>query len=397
MAKKCKKCPQCKTQKSVDDFSWNGKCSVCQNVVVKPHVDHCHKTGKLRGFLCNKCNTLLGLVGDSPNLAYVVADYLKYANIGSKIPCAPSPKKLLVTGASGLVGEALKKITPPGTVHLMGRQHCDLLRWSDVERMFDETRPTHVIHLAAKVGGVQANTRHPATFFLENATLNTHVLEACRQYSVKKVICFLSTCIFPDTCPLPLKPEYIHLGPPHQSNYGYAFAKRMLAVQSQAYNQEYGTNFVPVIPTNIYGPNDNFNLENSHVVPALIRKFWEAKQTNSSASVWGTGAPLREFVFSEDVADLLMKLLEFYDSTDPIIISTGENYSIAELARFVSSSMKFTGNICFDATKPDGQFSKPTDVSPLKKLFPDFKFTSLEQGIKKTVDWFAENWPNVRK
>jgi GDP-L-fucose synthase len=262
--------------------------------------------------------------------------------------------------------------------------------------MFKRYKPQAVIHLAAKVGGVKANMAAPATFFMENITMNTHVLEAARIYGVQKVICFLSTCVFPDPCPLPLKPEHLHLGPPHPSNYGYAYAKRMLAVQCQTYNEQYGTNFVPVIPCNIYGPNDNFNLENSHVVPALIYKMWAAKEMGTAMVVWGSGRPLREFIYSEDIARLCLDLLDYYDSKTPIILSTGIEHSIRDLVFAIAKAMDFTGDIIFDTSKPEGQYRKPSDNTPLKQLFPRFKFTSLETGIAKTVKWFASVFPDIR-
>ena len=304
---------------------------------------------------------------------------------------------ILVTGANGLVGSAIQDIgyEVPKIIPV-GRQY-DLLQWREVEGMMKRYTPEAIIHLAAKVGGVKANMAAPATFFMENITMNTHILEAARLHGVKKVICFLSTCIFPDPCPLPLKPEHLHIGPPHPSNYGYAYAKRMLAVQCQTYNQQYGTHFVPVIPCNIYGPHDNFNLENSHVVPALIYKMWAAKEANTPMVVWGSGKPLREFIYSGDIARLCLDIMDDYDSTEPLILSTGIEHSIKDLVFAIAKAMKFTGDIIFDTTKPEGQYRKPSDNTPLKTLFPRFQFTELERGISKTVSWFAASYPNIRK
>lgn len=305
---------------------------------------------------------------------------------------------ILVTGANGLVGSAIvNRGYEVPTVYAIGRQQYDLLQWREVARMFENLKPQAVIHLAAKVGGVKANMAEPATFFMENITMNTHILEAAKLFGCRKVICFLSTCVFPDPCPLPLKPEYLHLGPPHKSNYGYAYAKRMLAVQCQTYNEQYHTNFVPVIPCNIYGPHDNFNLENSHVVPALIYKMWTAKERGTSMVVWGSGKPLREFIYSEDIARLCLDLLDHYESTDPIILSTGVEHSIRDLVFAIAKAMDFQGDIEFDSDKPEGQYRKPSDNGPLKALFPDFVFTPLEKGIAKTVQWFMDNYPNIRK
>ena len=303
---------------------------------------------------------------------------------------------ILVTGANGLVGSAIQFLDHKiPTVIPVGRNY-DLLQWKEVDGMFKRYKPQAVIHLAAKVGGVKANMDAPATFFMENITMSTHILEAARLYNAKKVICCLSTCVFPDPCPLPLKPEYLHLGPPHPSNYGYAYAKRMLAVQCLTYNQQYGTNFVPVIPTNIYGPNDQFNLENSHVVPALIYKMWTAKLEKKPMVVWGSGTPQREFIYSQDIARLCLDLLDYYESTEPIILSTGVEHSIKDLVFTIAKAMDFKGDIIFDTSKPEGQFRKPSDNTPLRRLFPDFQFTPLDEGITKTVRWFADNYPNVR-
>lgn len=306
--------------------------------------------------------------------------------------------RILVTGSRGLVGSAIMDLgyQVPEVIGVTSDEY-NLLHWKETDDMMRKYRPDAIIHLAAKVGGVKANMKAPATFFMENLTMNTHLLEAARVHCVKRVVCFLSTCVFPDPCPLPLKPENLHLGPPHPSNYGYAYAKRMLAVQCQSYNQEYGTQFVPVIPCNIYGPHDNFNLENSHVVPALIRKFLEAKLSGQPVTIWGTGAPLREFIYSRDVARLLIDLLDNYPSNDPIILSTGQEHSIKQLVEAIALEMEFNGEIIYDDTKPEGQYRKPSDNTPLKNLFPNFRFTGLEDGIKKTVDWFVANWPNVRK
>ena len=306
--------------------------------------------------------------------------------------------RILVTGSRGLVGSAIMSLgySVPEVIGITS-DDCNLLHWKETDDLLRKYRPDAIIHLAARVGGVKANMKAPATFFMENLTMNTHLLEAARIHCVKKVICFLSTCVFPDPCELPLKPENLHAGPPHPSNYGYAYAKRMLAVQCQSYNQEYGTNFTPVIPCNIYGEHDNFNLENSHVAPALIRKFWEAKLKGEPVTIWGTGKPLREFIYSHDVARLLIDLLDYYEKNDPIILSTGVETSIKELVETIAKSVDFKGDILWDDTKPEGQYRKPSDNTPLKTLFPSFNFTSLERGIFKTVRWFAENYPNIRK
>jgi GDP-L-fucose synthase len=272
----------------------------------------------------------------------------------------------------------------------------DLLQWAHVSALFRDTRPDAVVHLAAKVGGVKANMAAPATFFMENCVMNTHVLEACLTYKVKKLVCFLSTCIFPDGLGVPLEPKLLHAGPPHDSNYGYAYAKRMLAVQCRAYNEQYGTNFVSVIPSNIYGPHDNFHPENSHVVPALILKFWEAHLAGKDVTLWGNGKPFREFIYSHDVANLCMKVLLEYARKDPIILSTGREHTIAELAATIATSIGFKGQIHYDTSKPSGQYRKNSDNKPLLEQWPDYQFTDLTGGIGQTVSWFQRVYPYVR-
>lgn len=378
-----------------------GKCPICENSIISNAcVDHDHTSGKIRGILCKKCNFALGSLGDSYHNAQRAANYLKSSGSvsGIYIPARPNstPMKLLVTGGSGLVGTALQTIAPAETLFLKSRKECDLLRWIDVERVFRTFRPTHVIHLAAKVGGVKANMASPADFFLENTTLNNHILEASRIFGVRKLVCFLSTCIFPDGLNKPMEPSMLHDGPPHDSNYGYAYAKRMLAVQCRTYNEQYGTNFVPVVPCNIYGPYDNFHRENSHVVPALILKFWEAKLKDQDVTLWGDGKPLREFIYSQDVADLCMKVLLEYDKQEPLILSTGHEDSIQTLAMTIATSMGFQGEIKFDTSKPSGQYRKPSNNLPLMEQWPTYQFTDLVAGIDKTVDWFKAVYPNVR-
>ena len=223
-------------------------------------------------------------------------------------------------------------------------------------------------------------------FYYDNIMINTNVLEACRITGVKKVVSFLSTCIFPDDIEYPLTEKKIHIGEPHNSNYAYAYAKRMLDIQSRAYKEQYGVNYTCVIPTNIYGPNDNFNLENGHVLPALIHKCYLAKKNNTDFVVWGSGKPLREFIYSEDVGRLTEWALNNYEEEEPIIFSTSDEISIGNVAEMVVYYMGFKGKLIFDDEKPDGQFRKPSDNSKLKSYLPDFEFTPIDKGIEKSVN-----------
>ena len=232
---------------------------------------------------------------------------------------------------------------------------------------------------------------------LINIMINTNVIESARKSNVKNLVCFLSTCVFPDNVSYPLTEDKIHLGEPHFSNYPYAYAKRMADVQIRAYREQYGLNYTSVIPTNIYGPNDNFSLEHGHVMPMLIHKLYLAKKNNSDFTVWGSGKPLREFIFSKDVARLSEWAVENYNESEPIIFSPSQEISIIDLVDLLVKEFNFKGKVIFDDTKPDGQFRKPSDNSKLKSYLPDFKFTPIEEGVKETINWFIQNYENVRK
>jgi len=262
---------------------------------------------------------------------------------------------------------------------------------------FTEHEADTVIHCAAKVGGVMANMSYMGEFFYDSMAMNLNVLEAARRSGVRKVVSFLSTCIYPDNVKYPLVENDLHMGEPHESNFGYAYAKRMLEVQSRAYRKQYGVNYVCVVPTNIYGPNDNFNLEGGHVVPALIHKCYLAKKNNTPLVIWGSGKPLREFVYSEDMGKLINWAALDYEEETPIIFSNSEEISIKELVEAVVEAFDFQGEIIYDETKPEGQYRKPTDNSKLRSYLPDFEFTPIKEGVKKTVDWFVENYEDCRK
>ena len=302
-------------------------------------------------------------------------------------------ERILVTGSTGLVGRCFQGDKFIRSYHA----GCDLKDPRRVDALFNSVRPDAVIHCAAKVGGLQANMTQKGDFFYQNIMMNTNVIESARKSGVKKLISFLSTCVFPNDVEYPLSPEKIHLGKPHYSNDAYAYAKRMSDIQIQAYREQFGCEYFSVIPTNIYGPGDNYNLQNGHVVPTLIHKFYLAKKNNTPVEIWGTGKPLREFIYSEDVANLTSRLLENYSGSDPVILSTSQEVSIAELAEIIKNSINYKGKIIYQKEKPDGQFRKPSDNSVIKDLFPDFKFTPIEEGIQKSIDWFERNYTEARK
>ncbi len=304
-------------------------------------------------------------------------------------------KKTLVTGAGGLVGYAIRQLNPENTVYIT-RKNADLTDFALTKKIFEEIKPNRVIHLAAEVAGIGGNIIHSGEFFRNNIMINVNVLEAARLAGVDKLISFMSTCVFPDPCTYPLNEKDIHFGPPHSSNAGYAYAKRMLEVQSNAYRKEWGCNFIVAIPTNIYGENDFWNLKDGHVIPSLIHKCYLAKKNNEDLQVWGSGKPLREFIYSQDIAKLILWAMKEYNEDTPIIFSNGKEKSIKKLVELVVKQMNFRGKVIFDTTKPEGQYRKPSDTRKLKKYLPNFKFTPLKEGIKNTVEWFIEHYPNIR-
>jgi len=299
--------------------------------------------------------------------------------------------KTLITGGYGMVGSSMESQIK------LSRETCDLTNPKQTESLFKTIRPDGVIHCAGKVGGIGGNSNYKGEYFYDNLMINTNVIESSRKAGVKNLVAFLSTCVFPDNVTYPLTVDQVHLGEPHESNYPYAYAKRMADVQIRAYREQYGLNYTSIIPSNIYGPNDNFNLDHGHVMPMLIHKLYLAKKNKTDFTVWGSGKPLREFIYSKDIAKIAEWALYNYEGTDPLIISGDEEVSIKDLVNMLVDEFKFKGKVIFDKTKPDGQFKKPSDNSLIKELLPDFKYTPFEQGIKETVSWFKENYEDARK
>lgn len=298
---------------------------------------------------------------------------------------------VLVTGGSGLVGSEFNNFIK------VNSKDCDLTDNKEIKNLLSSVNPTHIIHTAGYVGGLGANMNNLGEFFYKNILINTNLIHESHIYGVKKVLSFLSTCIFPDNIEYPLTEDKIHTGPPHESNFAYAYAKRMVDVQNKAYNKSYGTKYFSVIPTNIYGSNDNYNLKNGHVVPTLIHKVYLAKKENKNLEVWGSGKPLREFIYSKDVAKICEDLILNYDDEKPIILSNSVEISIEELVMTICDIMKFKNNIVWDKSKPDGQYRKPTDNTYLKSILPNFKFTPLVEGLEETIHFFESNYNLIRK
>ncbi|KAL3770857.1 hypothetical protein ACHAWO_007166 [Cyclotella atomus] len=311
---------------------------------------------------------------------------------------------ILITGGSGLVGQAIKSYTdanarPGETWIFLSSKDGDLRVREDTDKIFEKCKPTHVIHLAAKVGGLFANMKQKVEFYRENTLINDNIMENCRIHKVTKLVSMLSTCIFPDKTTYPIDETMLHNGPPHPSNEGYAYAKRLIDTMNRAYAEEYGCNFTSIIPTNIYGPHDNFSIENGHVIPGLIHKCYKAKKDGTPFTIWGSGTPLRQFIYSLDLAELTVWVMREYHSPDPITLSVDESaeVSIKDVALAVAKAMKFEGEVIFDTEKADGQFKKTACNKKLRSYRPDYKFTSMEDGIQKSVDWFVENYETARK
>jgi len=310
----------------------------------------------------------------------------------------------MVTGGSGLVGSAIKQFVESNPKEneewiFLSSKDGDLRDRKATEAIFQKFNPTHVIHVAAKVGGLFANMAEKVEFYRENVLINDNVMELCRIHKVAKLVSFLSTCIFPNKTTFPIDETMLHDGPPHPSNEGYAYAKRLIDTMNRAYAEEYGCNFTSIIPTNIYGPYDNFSIQNGHVIPGLIHKCYIAKRDGAPFTIWGSGTPLRQFIYSLDLAELVVWVMREYHSPDPITLSVDEaaEVSIKEAALSVVKAMKFEGEVIFDTTKADGQFKKTACNKKLRSYLPEYKFTSMDDGIQKSVDWFLANYETIRK
>jgi GDP-L-fucose synthase len=301
--------------------------------------------------------------------------------------------KIYVAGHRGLVGSAIvRKLQQEGYGNLVCRtsKELDLREQAAVRSFFDRERPEYVFLAAAKVGGILANDTWPADFLYQNLMIEANVIESARLAGVKKLLFLGSTCIYPRMAPQPLKEEYLLTGPLETTNEWYAVAKIAGIKLCQACQRQYGARFISAMPTNLYGPEDNFDLESSHVMPALIRKFHEARIGRApSVSVWGTGKPLREFLHVDDCAAACLYLMQHYDGEEIVNIGVGEDLSIADLAELVSQVVGFTGKIVYDADKPDGTPRKLVDVSRINGLGWRAGIP-LEAGIRMTYQWFLE-------
>ena len=299
------------------------------------------------------------------------------------------PDKILVTGGKGLVGSCVTGLHKPGSHEL------NLMDFNAINSYLKDNNIEYVVHCAAMVGGVKENSERLGEFFYNNMQMNLNVFEACRLNNVKKTVSLLTTCIFPAQANYPLTFDQLHTGEPHESNYGYAYAKRMIEINARAYRDQYGMDIVNIIPCNVYGPRDNFNLQKSHVIPGLIHKAYIAKQNTAPLKVWGDGSPLREFIYSEDLGKIIDWVLQNYSSRKPLIVSSDEEITIREVAENLRDLFSLK-ELVFEADMPMGQHRKPSDNSALKNLI-DFKFTPFNKGLKETVNWFNTNYEILRK
>ncbi len=301
-------------------------------------------------------------------------------------------KSICVTGGGGFLGsfvvEGLKK-RGCSRVFVPRRREYDLTRMSNIRRMLDESQPDVLFHLAAVVGGIGANRDNPGRFFYENAIMGIQLLEAARQYGIQKVVVAGTICSYPKFCPTPFHEDELWNGYPEETNAPYGIAKKALLVQCQAYRQQYGMNAVFLMPVNLYGPRDNFDLESSHVIPALIRKFLAAKaEGRAEVEVWGDGTPTREFLYVEDAAEGLIRAAEHYNDPDPVNLGSGREVSIRELVHLVSDATGYQGRITWNTSKPNGQPRRLLDTTRAAERFGFQAAMPLEEGLRRTTDWW---------
>lgn len=309
-------------------------------------------------------------------------------------------KRVLVTGGKGLVGSAIKNISelyPQYDFYFSSHEDKDLTKENDVLSLFEEINPDYVIHTAARVGGIGRNLNSPGQQFRDNILMNTHTIHHAYESGVEKLIAFSSACVFPEDTEV-IKEDVMHRGPPFCAHWSYAHAKRMVDVQIESYKQQYGIkNYCSMIPGNIFGENDNFDLSDGHVIPSLIHKCYLAKKNKSKFEIWGDGSATREFLYSKDVGRVCVELLSKDDIPQRLIVSSEKEHSIRDMVTKICGIFDFPiDNLKWSLEKPSGQMKRPSDHTLFRKYFPDFKFSDIDIALKNTIEWFNENYPNIR-
>jgi GDP-L-fucose synthase len=309
-------------------------------------------------------------------------------------------KTIVVTGGTGLVGNAIRAISaayPDYTFVFLSSKMADLTSLENTRNMFRTYQPAIVIHLAACVGGLYKNMNNKVEMLEKNLLINFNVVSCAHEFHVEKLVACLSTCIFPDQVTYPIDESMLHNGPPHFSNDAYAYAKRMLEIHCRAYREQYGDQFICVTPTNIYGPHDNFNLEDAHVLPALIHKCHLAKQEGRDFVIRGSGKPLRQFIYSEDLANMIMRVVEKGEEPN-MILSVPDEYSIKQVGHLIAACFDYEDRIVFDPSFADGQYKKTVSSDKWDAFSSNdpITYTSIQTGIAETVQWFIEHYSTSR-
>jgi GDP-L-fucose synthase len=304
-------------------------------------------------------------------------------------------KRIVVTGGAGFLGACVvEQLRTRGatTISVPRSREYDLVEIDAVRRLYDDTRPDLVIHLAARVGGIGANRKNPGKYFYDNLMMGVQLIEEGRKRGLAKLVAAGTICAYPKFAPVPFKEEDLWNGYPEETNAPYGLAKKMLLVQSQAYREQYGFNSTVVFPVNLYGPRDNFDLESSHVIPAMIRKIERAARAGSEDVVlWGDGTPTREFLYVEDAAEGILAACERYEGSEPINLGSGQEISIKALAELIARLLGFKGRFVFDITKPNGQPRRQLSVERAKQLLGWTAKTSFVEGLEKTIAWWKEH------
>lgn len=298
----------------------------------------------------------------------------------------------LITGGLGLLGSSIDFGFKPT------KEELNLLNYNDLKNFIIKNNIDSIIHTAAKVGGVKANSDYVYDFFADNIIMNINVQNACKEFDIKKSIFIVSTCAFPSNASLPLKESYLHDGEPHETNFGYAYSKRMLEVGSRALKQQYQIDSTCVIPCNLYGENDNYNLENGHVIPSLIHRCYLAKINNTNFQIWGSGRAEREFIYVKDFAKIITQIFNYdINVQETMIISPETTFTIQEIVDIIVKKIGFQGKVIFDETKPEGILKKNSSNKIFRKYFPDFSFTDIDYGLEQTIQYFIKNYDLLRK